>query len=100
MSTAVDGVRVEVAYATPDKQLLLKIEVPAGCTVAEAIERSGIREEFPEMVLDLDAVGLFGRKVPADTVLRDGDRIEIYRPLIADPKEMRKQRALENAKDN
>jgi putative ubiquitin-RnfH superfamily antitoxin RatB of RatAB toxin-antitoxin module len=85
---------IEVAYATPVKQILLKIEVPVVCTVAEAIELSGIREEFPDMELDPKAVGIFSRKVSLDHKLREGDRVEIYRPLIADPKEMRKQRAL------
>ena len=91
-------IRVEVAYATPDKQTLLSIEVPTACTVAEAIGLSAIREQFPEIGMDPGVVGIFSRKVPLDHVLRDGDRVEIYRPLICDPKEMRKQRALE--KDN
>jgi len=86
-------IRVEVAYATPARQLLLSLEVPEDCTVAEAIERSGIRDEFPEMKLDPNAVGIFSRKVSIDQQLRDGDRVEIYRPLIADPKEIRRQRA-------
>jgi putative ubiquitin-RnfH superfamily antitoxin RatB of RatAB toxin-antitoxin module len=84
---------IEVAYATPVKQILLKIEVPVVCTVAEAIELSGIREEFPDMELDFKAVGIFSRKVSMDHELKEGDRVEIYRPLVADPKEMRKQRA-------
>ena len=86
-------IRVEVAYATPDKQVLLSLEVPQGCTVAEAIGLSGIREEFPEMEQDPKAVGVFSKKVALDDELREGDRVEIYRPLLADPKEMRKQRA-------
>jgi len=84
---------VEVAYATPAKQALLKIQAPVGCTVAQAIERSGIREMFPGIEIDPNAVGIFSRKVPMDQELRDGDRVEIYRPLIAAPKEMRRQRA-------
>jgi len=86
-------ITMEVAYATPDKQILLSMDVPAACTVAEAIDLSGIREEFPDMEPDLIAVGIFSRKVPLDYTLRDGDRVEIYRALVADPKEMRKQRA-------
>lgn len=86
-------IRVEVAYATPDKQTLLSFEVPQGCTVAEAIGLSGIREEFPDMEQDPKAVGIFSRKVSLDDELREGDRVEIYRPLLADPKEMRKRRA-------
>jgi putative ubiquitin-RnfH superfamily antitoxin RatB of RatAB toxin-antitoxin module len=86
-------IRVEVAYATPEKQALLAITAPAGCTVAEAIERSGIRQEFPDRELDLTNVGIFSRKANLGDTLRDGDRVEIYRPLLIDPKELRKQRA-------
>ncbi len=84
---------IEVAYATPTRQALLQIRVPEGCTVEQAIELSGIREMFPGIEIDPGAVGIFSRKVSMDQVLRNGDRVEIYRPLIADPKEMRKQRA-------
>jgi putative ubiquitin-RnfH superfamily antitoxin RatB of RatAB toxin-antitoxin module len=87
-------IHIEVAYATPEKQVLLDLSVPAGTTVAEGIELSAIRDEFPELNMDIKAVGIFSRKVPLDHVLREGDRIEIYRPLIADPKEVRRQRAL------
>ena len=62
-------------------------------TVGEAIERSGLAAEFPDLVVDPRAVGIFGRKVPLDHVLQPGDRVEIYRPLIADPREARRQRA-------
>jgi putative ubiquitin-RnfH superfamily antitoxin RatB of RatAB toxin-antitoxin module len=89
-----DGFIVEVAYATPDRQLLLEVRVQRGCTAEEAIELSGIRDEFPGMVVDPSAVGVFSRKVPLDHILRAGDRVEIYRPLIADPREARRQRAL------
>lgn len=84
---------VEVAYATPEKQEIVRIDVPAGCTVARAIELSDIHEHFPGMHVDPNAVGIFSRKVPPDHVLREGDRVEIYRPLIADPKETRRNRA-------
>lgn len=86
-------IKVEVVYATPAKQVLLELEVGQGCTVEEAIELSGIRGQFPEMKLDPKTVGVFSRKVPMDHRLRDGDRVEIYRPLIADPKESRRKRA-------
>jgi putative ubiquitin-RnfH superfamily antitoxin RatB of RatAB toxin-antitoxin module len=86
-------IEIEIAYATPEKQVLLKIEAPVDCTVAKAIELSGIREEFPDMELDPKAVGIFSRKVSMDHELKEGDRVEIYRPLVVDPKEMRKQRA-------
>ena len=84
---------MEVIYATPAKQALLQVEVEAGCTVREAIERSGIRAEFPELPAALEAVGIFSRKVSLDHVLNAGDRVEIYRPLVADPKESRRKRA-------
>ena len=89
---------IEVAYAMPHKQVLLKITVPDGCTVAAAIECSGMRAEFPDVEIDAGSVGIFSRKVPLDHILREGDRVEIYRPLIADPKEMRKQRARSEVK--
>lgn len=84
---------MEVVYATEARQVLLKLRVEAGCTVGEAIERSGVREEFPGLTVDPAAVGIFSRKVPLDHPLNDGDRVEIYRPLVADPKEIRRQRA-------
>ena len=86
-------INVEVAYATPERQLLLRVSVPEGCTLEEAIERSKIREEWPGIEVDLGKVGIFGRKMPPGTVLREGERVEIYRPLIADPKEARRRRA-------
>jgi putative ubiquitin-RnfH superfamily antitoxin RatB of RatAB toxin-antitoxin module len=86
-------IRIELAFARPDKQLILSLAVTPGTTVAEAIEQSSIRKEFPEIEAEPAAVGIFSRKVPLDHVLRAGDRIEIYRPLIADPKEVRRQRA-------
>jgi putative ubiquitin-RnfH superfamily antitoxin RatB of RatAB toxin-antitoxin module len=84
---------VEVAYATPQDQAVLRVELPAGSTVSEAIERSGIGARFPGLFVDPAAVGIFSRKVSLDQVLRNGDRVEIYRPLIADPKEVRRRRA-------
>ncbi len=90
---------VEVAYATPARQAVLQIKVPSGCTVAEAIERSSIRGQFPDIRIDPDAVGIFSRKVPLDHVLQAGDRVEIYRPLLADPKETRRRRAGKQSPD-
>ena len=87
------SIRVEVVYALPDRQALLSLEVPQGTTVMEAIEASGIRDRFDEIDLDEKRLGIFGRRTTADTVLKDGDRVEIYRPLIADPKEVRRARA-------
>jgi putative ubiquitin-RnfH superfamily antitoxin RatB of RatAB toxin-antitoxin module len=87
--------RVEVAYALPQKQQIIAIEVEEGCTVFEAAQRSGITRHFPELDLELADMGVFGRVVarPREERLHEGDRVEIYRPLIADPKEVRKARA-------
>ncbi len=90
-----DRIRVEVAYARPDRQLILPVEVPEGATIEQAIRQSGILEQFPEIDLQQQAVGIFGKLKKLDTPLREGDRVEIYRPLIADPKEVRKKRAAE-----
>jgi len=87
------AIRVEVAYATPGKQKVLSLEVPATCSVGEAIRLSGIEDEFPDMAVDPNAVGIFSRKVSLEQRLSEGDRVEIYRPLLADPKEVRRKRA-------
>lgn len=84
---------VEVAYALPDRQRLLSLAVPAGTTALEAVERSGILDEFPEIDLEEQPLGIFGRRCPPEQALRDGDRVEIYRPLRADPKEVRRELA-------
>lgn len=86
-------IEVEVAYATPEKQLILEVEVPAGTSAAEAVRLSGIEEHFPEIVLGNNPLGIFGKKVKADRELRAGDRVEIYRPLTADPKVIRRELA-------
>ena len=86
-------IEVEVAYAMPDKQILLRLEVPDGTTAMEAIKLSGIKRSFPEMVIEAGVIGIFSQKVPLDQLLKAGDRVEIYRPLIADPKESRRRRA-------
>jgi putative ubiquitin-RnfH superfamily antitoxin RatB of RatAB toxin-antitoxin module len=86
-------IRVEVAYATPEKQVVVSLEAPVACSVADAIRLSGIQDKFPEMEIDPAAVGIYSRKVSLEQVLRDGDRVEIYRPLQADPKEVRRKRA-------
>jgi uncharacterized protein len=87
--------RVEVAYARADEQLILPLEVPPGTRLEEAVQRSGILQRYREIDLERNKVGIFGKLAKLDTVLREGDRVEIYRPLIADPKEVRKQRAAE-----
>jgi len=89
------SIEVEVAYARPDKQLILKVRGAEGMTAREALELSRIVETFPEIEPDSAKLGIFGKAVKSDAPLRDGDRVEIYRPLIADPKEARKKRAAE-----
>ena len=86
-------ITVEVAYARPDTQVILSVVVPRDATVEEAIEVSGIANSFPEIDLGQNKVGVFGKLAKLSGNLRDKDRIEIYRPLIADPKEIRRQRA-------
>lgn len=90
-----ERITVEVAYATPDEQLILPLTVEPGITVERAIRESGILERFPEIDLQTNKVGVFGKVAKLDAELTDHDRVEIYRPLIADPKEARKKRAAE-----
>jgi uncharacterized protein len=84
---------VEVAYALPNKQSLISIEVESGSTLKEAIEASGILEVFEQIDLTKDRVGIFSKFATLDTILCEKDRVEIYRPLVADPKKARKERA-------
>ncbi|MFJ4143999.1 RnfH family protein [Pseudomonas sp. NPDC089734] len=88
-------IRVEVVYAAADRQLLLAIDVPTGSSVQQALAASGIQNHFPELDLQQCPVGIFGKAVkdPSVRVLEAGDRIEIYRPLLADPMEVRRLRA-------
>jgi putative ubiquitin-RnfH superfamily antitoxin RatB of RatAB toxin-antitoxin module len=86
-------ITVEVAYALPDQQLIVPIMVENGATAENAIYASGIIKKFPEIDLNINKIGIFGKAIRLDTALRHLDRVEIYRPLIADPKEVRKQRA-------
>lgn len=90
-------IEVEVVYGLPERQKLIALEVPEGCTALQAAERSGIVKAFPEIDLATAKMGVFSKliKEPAEHVLRQGDRVEIYRPLTVDPKEMRRKRAAE-----
>jgi putative ubiquitin-RnfH superfamily antitoxin RatB of RatAB toxin-antitoxin module len=90
-----DEIGVEVAYARPDQQVLIPLRLPASATVEDAIRRSGVLERFPEIDLGKNKVGIFSKIAKLDTALRDKDRVEIYRALIADPKEVRRKRAEE-----
>lgn len=90
-----ENINVEVVYALPDQQTLLKVSVPEGTTVEQALQLSRITEKHPEINMTNNKLGIFGKLTKADAVLRDRDRIEIYRPLLADPKEVRRRRAEE-----
>ena len=93
MTTPPNKIRVEVAYALPHQQVLLEVFLAPAATVEEAIRRSGLLTQFPEIDLARNKVGIFSKLVKLDETVRDRDRVEIYRPLIADPKEVRRQRA-------
>ncbi|PKH21884.1 RnfH family protein [Enterobacterales bacterium CwR94] len=91
-------ISIEVAYALPDKQYLQKVKVAAGSTVEQAIVASGLLTLRPEIDLKQNKVGIFSRAVKLQDTVEAGDRVEIYRPLIADPKELRRLRAERSAK--
>ena len=93
MNEAKSKFYVEIAFALPDKQLIRKLEVEQGTTLAEAIELSLIVEDFPELSWGAKTVGVFSQRKPLDYVLEENDRVEIYRPLIIDPKEARRLKA-------
>lgn len=86
-------IEVEVAYARPDRQWLLALQVPTGATARDALLVSGLLAECPELQIGEPVLGVWSRKVEPDALLEPGDRLEIYRPLLADPKTARRQRA-------
>lgn len=88
-------ISVEVAYALRDRQKIVSLQVPEGTSAAQAVEQSAIVEDFPEIDLAVNKLGVFSKPCKGEQVLREGDRVEIYRPLIADPKEVRRKRAAE-----
>ena len=88
-------IAVEVCYPLPDQQVQIRMQLPAGSNLQQALEASGILEKHPEIDLKKNKFGIWNKLSKVDTVLRNFDRVEIYRPLIADPKEVRKQRAAE-----
>jgi uncharacterized protein len=94
MADADADIMVEVAYALPERQAILRLQVPSGTTAREAVQRSAISTQFPDAAVERCPLGIFGKAVPDGQVLEAGDRVEIYRPLIADPKEARRARAL------
>ena len=94
-----ESIRIEVAFALPHRQEIIELIVQKGCTAQEAIKESAIQEKFPEFSLDVSACGIFSRPLngkemplPADYVLEENDRVEIYRPLEKDPKQARLDR--------
>jgi len=89
------AITVEVVYALPAQQPLLHVQLAEGATVEDAIRASGVLEAFPDIDLTRNKVGIFSKLVKLDETVRDRDRVEIYRPLIADPKEVRRKRAEE-----
>ncbi|MCL2162143.1 MAG: RnfH family protein [Betaproteobacteria bacterium] len=89
-------IEIEVVYALPHYQDVVMVNVPEGATVREAVEASGLLLKYPEIELgERNKLGIYNKPARPDTVLREYDRVEIYRPLIADPKAVRKQRAEE-----
>lgn len=89
---AAETIAIEVAYATPERQVVIPIDVPAGSTAEQAIKASGFLEQFPEVDLSLQKIGIFGHVCTLDKGLADGDRIEIYRPLMQNPMDARRGR--------
>ena len=92
-TNVVEQMDIEVAYALPAEQVIVEVQVPGDCTIREAIQRSGLLAQYPDIDLEANRVGIFGKLAKLDDPLHAGDRVEIYRVLIADPKEARKRRA-------
>jgi putative ubiquitin-RnfH superfamily antitoxin RatB of RatAB toxin-antitoxin module len=95
ISVDAEVMQVEVAYARPERQVIIPVMLPAGATIEQAIEQSGVLGEFPEIDLSQNKVGIFGKLSKKTAELKAGDRVEIYRPLLADPKEVRRKREAE-----
>ena len=87
--------KIDVVYALPDRVELVKLDLVEGSTLLQALERSGLLQKYPEIDVRKNKFGIYAKLTKPEAVLRDKDRVEIYRPLIADPKEVRKQRAAE-----
>ncbi len=86
-------ISIEVAYALPEEQEVIPLDVEQGTTLIEAVMLSRIADHFPQIDVEKDKMGIYGKIVPRETVLREHDRVEIYRPITCDPKEVRRQRA-------
>ncbi len=91
-----ETINVELIYIEPNSQNSLKLDLIKGTNIKQAIQGSGLLERFPEIDLNVNKVGIFSKIKMPDTVLQAGDRIEVYRPLLADPKEARRERAKKN----
>ncbi len=89
--------RAQVCYALPDQVFMVDIVLPAGATLLQAVQASGVLLKHPEIDLGTQKIGVYGKVKPADALLRDDDRVEVYRPLQADPKETRRRRAKHKA---
>jgi putative ubiquitin-RnfH superfamily antitoxin RatB of RatAB toxin-antitoxin module len=97
MASNTDALQVYVVYATPQDEFVHPMKVAPGTTIGQAVEGSGVLARFPDINLVTQPVGIYGKKKTLDTVLRERDRIEIYRPLVADPKDSRRKRAAKKA---
>jgi putative ubiquitin-RnfH superfamily antitoxin RatB of RatAB toxin-antitoxin module len=98
MIQAAPGIEVTVVFALPDRATQLALRLPAGATVADALERSGLAARHPELDLASARVGIFGKLADRKAILADGDRVEVYRALLADPKERRLRRVAADSK--
>jgi putative ubiquitin-RnfH superfamily antitoxin RatB of RatAB toxin-antitoxin module len=98
MATRNTAIQIEVVYALPERQIVRRLSLPPGTTVEQAVNLSEINHLFPEFDLSRNKLGIFGKLVKPDRALHDGDRVEIYRPLILDPKDSRRKRARLQAK--
>lgn len=92
-----ETIRVEVAYVEPGRQFLQSLRLADGATLADAVAASGLQQRFPALDLEQGRFGIFSRSATPATRLRDGDRVEVYRPLVANPKDVRRQRAIRSA---
>ncbi len=89
--------KVQVCYALPDRAFIADVSLPAGATLRQAVDASGLLQQHPDIDLDQQRLGIYGKVKTSDAMLRDGDRVEVYRPLQADPMETRRRRAKHKA---
>jgi putative ubiquitin-RnfH superfamily antitoxin RatB of RatAB toxin-antitoxin module len=89
--------KIQVCYVLPEDSFIAELSLPEGATLAQAVRESGVLQRYPSIDLDTQKLGIFGKIKPPDTLLREGDRVEMYRPLQADPMETRRRRAKHRA---